>query len=177
MHNGLLADPTNPYTMAIKDLVRKGSRKMTVADHQKRDRLEWEGSLYWDETDGPIVPSDCIERCVQIGAQKDRRGKDARAAVFMTETHAKLEYNGPRTKDALWADSRFSLRKGVVVNRGRVIRVRPMIPTGWQLTTTLEFDESIIDDADLRKAVVEAGAREGLGDWRPKFGRFLVEFS
>ena len=35
MHNGLMADPTNPYTVAIKKITAKGSKKMTIHDHQE----------------------------------------------------------------------------------------------------------------------------------------------
>ena len=88
MHNGLMADPTNPYTVAIKKITAKGSKKMTIHDHQERDRLEWEAGLYWSEAEGGMVmPSDNIERCIQEGAKKSRLGKDFAAAVFVSGLH------------------------------------------------------------------------------------------
>jgi hypothetical protein len=50
-----------------------------------------------------------------------------------------------------------------------------MFPTGWVLRFELEFDDSVIGPKELVKAMNDAGALVGLGDWRPKFGRFLVE--
>lgn len=175
MHNGLMADPTNPFTRRIKEICAKGSKKLTDSDYEERDRLEWEAGLYWSDADGPIIPSDNIERCIQLGAQKSRIGKDVVAAVFCSEPEVKLEYEGPRTKDKLYADPRFSLRKGVAVQKSRIIRIRPMIPTGWKISFALEFDDSIINEKSLVKACVDAGALIGLGDWRPKFGRFTVD--
>lgn len=175
MHNGLLADPTNPVVRAIKKITSKGSKKLTDADYEERDRLEWHGGLYWDEDDGLIVPSDNIERCIQLGAQKSRLGKDVQAAVFCTQTHTPLIYDGPRKKEDLFADPKFTLRKGVAVAKSRVIRVRPMIPTGWILEVEVEFDETIVNPQNLLQAMTDAGSLVGLGDWRPKFGRFLVE--
>lgn len=175
MHNGLMADPTNPYTRRIKEITSKGSKKLTESDYEERDRLEWEAGLYWDEDNGPVIPSDNIERCLQLGAQKSRIGKDVQAGVFCTESSVKLEYDGPRNKDRLYSDSRFSLRKGVAVQQSRVIRTRPMFPTGWTLTFQLEFDETLVNEKSVLKALVDAGAHVGLGDWRPKFGRFTVE--
>lgn len=177
MHNGLMADPTNPYSRAIKEIVRKGSKKLTDDDYEKRDRLEWEGGLYWDDKLGPVMPSDNIERCIQLGAQKSRIGKDVQAAVFCTEPQFKIEYDGPRDKEAMFsaANGRFSLRKGVAVQKSRLIRIRPMIPTGWSIDFTLEYDESIVNERGLTKAMIDAGTYIGLGDWRPKFGRFTVE--
>jgi hypothetical protein len=178
MHNGLMADPTNPYTIRIKEICAKGSKKMTTADYEERDRLEWEAGLYWDDEHGLIIPSDNIERCVQLGAQKSRLGKDVQAAVFVAPNSVtKISYEGPKTKEALYKSKRFELRKGVKVQQSRIIRVRPMIPTGWSITFTLEYDETIINQKSLQKALVDAGALVGLGDWRPKFGRFSCEFA
>lgn len=175
MHNGLMADPTHPIVRRIKEIVRKGSKKMTDSDYEERDRLEWEAGLYWDEKKGPIIPSDNIERCIQLGAQKSRLGKDCAAAVFCSEPEIELEYDGPRNMDKLYADPRFILRKGVAIQKSRLIRIRPMFPTGWKIKFDLEFDASILNEANLLKACVDAGALVGLGDWRPKFGRFLCE--
>jgi len=175
MHNGLMADPTNPLVRRIKEITSKGSKKLTESDYEERDRLEWDAGLYWDTEDGLIMPSDNIERCIQLGAQKSRIGKDVQAAVFCTVPHVKVSYSGPKDRDKMFADPRFTLRKGVAVQKARIIRIRPLIPTGWSLAFTVEFDETIVNPKSLLKAMVDAGAIVGLGDWRPKFGRFLVE--
>ena len=57
----------------------------------------------------------------------------------------------------------------------RIIRIRPLIPTGWTMTFTVEFDESIVNKQAVATALTEASSLVGLGDWRPKFGRFTVE--
>ena len=175
MHNGLMADPTNPKVRRIKEITSKGSKKLTESDYEERDRLEWEAGLYWDEKDGAIIPSDNIERCIQLGAQKSRIGKDVQAAVFCSDVHARLDYEGSRNLDKCYADPRFTLRKGVAVQKARIIRIRPMFPTGWSITFSVEFDDTILNEKNLLKAMQDAGALIGLGDWRPKFGRFLVE--
>lgn len=175
MHNGLMADPTNPLVRRIKEITSKGSKKLTDADYEERDRLEWEAGLYWDSNEGLIMPSDNIERCIQLGAQKSRIGKDVQAAVFCAVPQVAIDYTGPKDKEKLYADPRFTLRKGVAVQKARVIRIRPMIPTGWSMTFDVEFDDGIVNPKNLLKAMTDAGSLVGLGDWRPKFGRFLVE--
>ena len=57
----------------------------------------------------------------------------------------------------------------------RVMKVRPMVPTGWQLKFSVEYDENLVNEKDLHRAMVDAGTLVGLGNWRPKFGRFLVK--
>ena len=175
MHNGLMADPTNPMVKQIKAITSKGSKKLTESDYERRDRLEWEAGLYWSDELGLVMPSDNIERCIQLGAQKSRIGKDVQAAVFCDAPEYKVNYVGPKKKDALYADPKFTLRKGVAIMNSRIIRIRPMVPTGWSITFVIEWDDSIVDEKSLVKAMADAGSLVGLGDWRPKFGRFLVE--
>jgi hypothetical protein len=175
MHNGQTADPTNEYSRAKKEITSKGTKKMTDSDYEQLNRLDWESGLYWDKTLGPVIPSDNIERCIQLGAQKSRIGKDVQASVFCTSSVIRLDYKGPRDKDELYKTPGYSLRKGVAVNQSRVMRVRPMFPTGWSLEFELEFDDSLVDESALVKAMINAGALVGLGDWRPKFGRFTLK--
>jgi len=176
MHNGLMADPTNPYTRRIKAITSKGSKKLTDSDFEERDRLEWEAGLYWDDKDGLIIPADNIERVIQAGGQKSRIGKDIQAAVFCVAPHAVVEHPlKGKSKEAIYADPRYTLRKGVKVQQARIIRVRPMIPVGWVLRIEVEYDDSIVNERALLKALTDAGSLVGIGDWRPKFGRFLCE--
>lgn len=177
MHNGRLADPTDPIAQKIADIVRKGSKKMTEEDYALRDRLEWEGGLYWTDGVGPVIISDAIERTIQFGAQKSRKGKDVKAAMICSEAEypLKFKFNGEMTKDNLYNDGGFVIRKGVIINRNRVIRVRPMFPTGWNITFDLEYDEHVLNERTIIKANEDAGTYVGLNDWRPKYGRFIVE--
>lgn len=179
LHNGLLADPTNPFVIAIKKITAKKNKK-TDADNAEISRLEWLGGLYLG-ADGKtlVIPSDNIERCIQEGAKKSRLGKDVQAAVFCAEPEVVIEQESIRGRapESLYDDKagRFVLRKGVKVTTSRVIRVRPLIPTGWSVSFVLEYDETIINQRNLEQAMRDAGALVGLGDWRPKFGRFSVE--
>lgn len=176
MHNGRLADPTDAYVRRIKEISSRGAKKLTDADFEERARLEWEAGFYFSSDHGPIMPADNIERCIQLGAQKARLGKDFAAAVFVSDDAVRIQYNGPRTLDEMYAQPlKFVLRKGVCVQKARIIRVRPMIPTGWKIGFAVEYDESVVNRTSIEKAMVDAGALCGLGDWRPRFGRFFSE--
>lgn len=178
MHNGLLADPTNPIVIEQKKITAKKAKK-TDADCFELARLEFIGGLYIGETGNLVIPSDNIERTIQDGAKKSRLGKDVQAAVFCSDTEVQIRHPliDGKTPEQLWEDKqgRFILRKGVKVTTSRVIRVRPMIPTGWTLTFDIEYDESIVNPRNLEQAIVDAGSLCGIGDWRPKFGRFTME--
>jgi hypothetical protein len=174
MHNAQLSDPLNPIVRQIKALTAKKTKK-TDHDMQEIDRLSYIGSLYLGENQKPVIPSDNIERCIQLGAQKKRLGKDVAAAVLCSDVEYRLNYVGPTGADKLYASPSHILRKCVAVQKNRVMRVRPMFPSGWSLTFDLEFDESVINFRAIEEAMTDAGSLIGLGDWRPKFGRFAVE--
>jgi len=178
MHNGLLADPTNPLVIEMKKITAKKNKK-TDADSFELARLEFLAGLYLGEKGNLVIPSDNIERAIQDGAKKSRLGKDVQAAVFVAETEVAIRHplTDGKSPDDLWQDKqgRFVIRKGVKITTNRIIRVRPMIPTGWTLSFVLEYDDTIINGRNLEQAMIDAGALCGLGDWRPKFGRFTYQ--
>ena len=61
--------------------------------------------------------------------------------------------------------------------KGRVVRYRPRLDS-WSCSFSIEFDESLLTEKQLRQIVDDAGTRVGLLDFRPAckgpFGRFMV---
>jgi len=45
----------------------------------------------------------------------------------------------------------------------------------WSVTIEVEFLPSLLNRNEVVEIFETAGFREGLGDWRPKFGRFSVK--
>lgn len=63
--------------------------------------------------------------------------------------------------------------RSVVVNRGRIIRYRPKF-NDWMITFQISIiDEENIDEPVLKEILDKAG-HHGIGDFRPRFGRFMV---
>lgn len=179
MHNGQLADPLNERTRALKRAVEKKS-KMTDSDHEHARRCEWLGGAYFAESVGFYLPSENIEAMIVAGAKKARKGKQALAAIMVDEEVVPLGLPqgcpSPRNYEAFMDDKsgRFELRVGVKVGQARVMRTRPKFPSGWTLEFDLCFDETVLNLADIIEAVQAAGQYVGIGDWRPKFGRFQL---
>jgi hypothetical protein len=49
-----------------------------------------------------------------------------------------------------------------------------MFPTGWETSFDVTFDPETLNQAQVIQFVATAGAKVGVGDWRPKYGRFEV---
>lgn len=61
----------------------------------------------------------------------------------------------------------------VVIRRQRIVKARPKF-NSWRITFVIHFDEELISKDVLRQILEEGGETIGLGDWRPKYGRFKV---
>jgi hypothetical protein len=62
----------------------------------------------------------------------------------------------------------------VIVQRARVVRIRPTFKTGWELSFEIQVGDDEIQPELLQDILMLAGKTVGIGDYRPKFGRFSV---
>jgi len=125
--------------------------------------------------DGKLyVPAIALSRAIVSGATYSKgkgRGslqKQVAACVFVTPETILLnqkKYN---------VDSRPVV---IPATKGRVMRHRPRFDD-WKLAFTLEFDENLLMENQLRKIMDDTGSRVGLLDFRPEkkgsFGRFMI---
>jgi len=170
LHNGALCDPLNEFTRKIKEISAK--RAKVDADHEQIAKLEWFGSLYLLDSK-PCIPSEMMEAAL-IGkggaARKVKMGKQAAAGLFVPN-HAPIEYDGPTDLEELYADKRFIHRSKVKVQTASVMRTRPIFRE-WAATIAVCYSPDLINEKDVIQWMQVAGEQIGIGDWRPKFGRF-----
>ena len=157
----------------------KGGKKSTGS---KDYTQEWRDYLYTTK-DGKIYqPAVHIEGAmIKAAANFKITGKRGasykelfKAAMFIGPDEI---LHGVDTPDQLDADADKPLYldcRPVVVQRARVVRIRPCFKSGW----SLDFEITVIDDelpADVvNDALILAGKAVGIGDFRPRFGRFMV---
>lgn len=170
MHNGQTADPLNKFAKAMREVSSK--RKKTEADYEEMARIEFIAGLYMD-ANGPVIPSRMIEATITNGAKTSKLGKLAQAGVI-ADRHATLEYDGPREASALFEDERFRFSVPVKIGQQKVVRTRPIF-NEWQAELTIQYLDDVINQRDLMTAIRNAGTYAGFGDWRPRYGRFVLE--
>jgi len=169
MHNARLADPLDPMARDLKKVTSK--TKKTDDDHAEMARLEFLGALYCDPQVGPYLPGDNIFRALVDAARKRKLGKKVTEGVFVTSSINPIAYGGPRDPNELWKDGGFVNRASAKVGMARVNRTRPQFTT-WRTNANLYLDTDVLDVDDLRDIVDISGRLVGLGNWRPRFGRF-----
>jgi len=135
---------------------------------------ECEAALYTDGNGGIVQPSSHIESAMikmavnhKIPGQGKKTFKDAfRAGIFVQPLAIPHEC----------LDWVIDLQP-VLVNRARIMRARPRFDK-WSLSFEIEnIDERILPEI-LEDVLQEAGRYSGIGDCRPRYGRFdVVEFA
>lgn len=170
MRSGQMADPLNPIVKSLQRLTRK--RDKTDADHEAISHLDWVGGL-WTDGGYPCVPGEAVEAAFIRAARTKRLGRIAGAGVICPG-NPRLEYSGPTDVEALWANPQFQLRVPVQVMGKRTMRTRARFER-WAAVVDIEFLPSLLNPEQVVEILRIAGDQVGLGDWRPKFGRFRVE--
>lgn len=161
----------------------KGGKRVTGAVDYSQ---EWRTYLYVTPNNQIYQPSSHIEGCMLKAASQfkvtGRRGKsykDLFAANVIVSPDKIL--HGVEMPDELDDDADKQLYldvRPVIVQRARVIRLRPTFKPGWKLDFEIQVTDDQLPSEILNDVIVLAGKTVGIGDFRPKFGRFIVsEFS
>ena len=172
MNSDRAADPLSTEARWLNEIA--GKRQKTEADMVELARRQFLCSLYLDVAGRPTIPTDNVHACLYAAAKRRKEGPIFSGSF--TVTGVRLGYAGPDDPDELWETPQtFVDRRSVKVGASRVIRTRAVFPE-WSLTVTAEHDPEVADLFHIRQWVQIAGARIGLGDYRPQrgglFGRF-----
>lgn len=170
LHNGILADPTNPVCLELEKVIKGNAKNLLQAA-----RLQFLGGLYLDAAGEPCLPVDVIIAGLICGARAHKLGKQAQAGIYdlPSKPTFALEYSGPRDPEKLYELSQFRDRRGVRVQQSRVIRTRPIF-RNWSCSFEVEFDPTLITHEQISTSLIRCGKAIGLCDFRPRFGRFVV---
>lgn len=162
----------------LDEMSKGGTRSTGAKDYTQ----EWREYFY--ETKGGMIyqPASHFEACMvksavnfKITGKGRKTYKDLfRAAVFVTPDQISHDTAVPESLDTDADKPLYLDVRPVVIQRSRVVRIRPTFSPGWNL----EFQIEVIDDQiapELVKDVLDlAGKTVGIGDFRPRFGRFMV---
>jgi hypothetical protein len=176
MHSPDTANPLHPIAILIKDITSKHHTKKTEDDILELARLSFIGACYWDDQIGYYIPSDNIEASIKEGAAKNKNGKKIVMAVSIVSSKIPLITDaGKIPPKTLCNDLEFNDTRFVNVKNGsqesKILRTRPRFER-WELEFEAKLETSELQISDFVTAVEKAGIYGGLGDYRPKYGRF-----
>lgn len=163
----LLLHRYDPAEVEVKANAQKGSRT------KKTDNVE--SYVDRDAAGNICIPGVNLKACLREAGgsfpdprSKRKMSKDLiRAGIFVVPELMKI--NGGVKE---WE---FLDKRGVCVQMSRVTRVRPGFKEGWTLEAEIRVGQpEHISPAFLERLIRHAGDFEGLGDFRPDYGRFTV---
>ena len=159
--------PLLQHRFPIEEPAEKSKKRMGSIDYTK----EVETSLYRSKDGTIFEPSSHIEGSMikaatnfQIPGKGKKTYRDMfRAAIFVEPMEIPIE---PQS---------FEVDiQPVVISRARVRRYRPRFDV-WRLKFKIVcMEEDQLDKATIHRILEHAGRFCGLGDWRPKYGRFKI---
>jgi hypothetical protein len=172
MHSDRFANPLDPLTKLHKELT--GKRKKTDEDLIAIAKSEFIGGCYWNDGTGMYMPAQNLDACLINAAKLQKLGVKFKQGVHVIEDELPLVGYEKMTPEKLWEDPSKRDARGVKVGTAKIIRYRPIF-RAWALSATVAINEDVVNVSEVKKALEDAGNLIGLGDYRPRFGRFTVE--
>lgn len=178
LNNPQSVDPFNRYAKASKEITAK--RKKTDEDLLKLREIELESKIYWDDAIGLWVPSTWIIAAIagQSWAKAKIKKAEIRSCVFINSSKIKLNYAGEskvKEKVDIVKNEQFHTVLNLKQGQVRVCKAAPIFHD-WSFKFELLFDDSIINESDLKNLIDIAAKFGGFGDFRPTYGRAMAEF-
>ena len=177
-NNPQCVDRFNQYARQIKRINDKKTRR-TDDDYIELGDLEVESKLYFDDSLGVYIPTTWLSAAIANNGFRVAKISKAniRGAVFMAEDKAKLSYHGDKgvkTAQDVIGDPEFRIKLKLPQQNVRICKAFPVFHQ-WNFSTSIEFDDKIIDPDSLTRIIEHAARYGGFGDFRPTFGRALAE--
>ena len=124
------------------------------------------------------MPGANFLRCLRTAATKWKLGKDVLRSVVVTNDPI-IEYEGSKNALEMYTKDQSYFSNTAFTSRG--VWVQRLLFPDWKCTFELMVDDEILSVSQLNRIITMAGKAEGLGTWRPRFGRFsaseLVEMA
>ena len=176
-NNPQTVDVFNKYSKLKKPLTAKRSK--TDEDVQNLRDIEVESKVFFDDEVGIYVPTRWVMAAIAKNSHAISKIAKAkiRGAVFTTHEKAQLTYDGMKkvkSKIDIVKNEQFVTTLILPQQQVRLAKSFPIFHK-WSFECELEYDDLILDEAQLI-AILEYSAKYGgFGDFRPTYARCLLE--
>ena len=172
------------FPLATLSTLMDGARRKTGSVNYSQ---EWLETMY--TLDGYLIqPATHIEGALvraaagfRVKGSKNKTYKDLmKAYVLVSPDEIPHQRNGeavaaPGPELALQPTDQLSVNiQRVIIGRAAVARMRLQIHTGWELVFTVTVNDDQIQPEVVETILAEAGRAVGIGDYRPRYGRFMI---
>lgn len=147
---------------------------------------EWKETVLMNADRVPFVHDTYLVRSISEGGKELKVGKSnlskkIYSCLEVSAVHSgKIYFEGMKVPEAPTTDDTQPVYLDVrsVVNpmtKGRNVRYRIALKPGWELTFTINWDDSLVSKDQMQTCVTNGGMYQGIGDGRKiGFGRYEV---
>lgn len=161
----------------LEEMSSGGTKKTGATDYSE----EWREKLYANGH-GVFQPAVHFEASMvkaavafRVKGQGRKTYKDLfKSSVFVTPDEILHGVDVPEDLTTDGDEQLYIDMRPVVVQRARVIRMRPTFKSGWKLEFQIEVLDDAIPQSMAQDILAHAGKTVGIGDFRPRMGRFNV---
>jgi len=176
-NNPQTVDPFNHYAKLKKPLTAKRS-KTDEQIQQIRD-IEVESKVFFDSEIGIYIPTRWVMASIAKNSHSISKIAKAkiRGAVFTVADKAKLSFDGMKnvkTKEDIVGNEKFITTLILPQQQVRLAKSFPIFHN-WSFSIELEFDDTVLDKDELISILSYGAKYGGYGDFRPTYGRCLLE--
>ena len=176
-NNPQTVDVFNKYSRLKKPLTAK--RTKTDEDVQQLRDIEVESKVFFDDDIGIYIPTRWVMAAIAKNSNAiAKKGKaKIRGGVFTTTDKAKLTYDGMnkvKSKTDIVKNEQFVTTLILPQQQVRLAKSFPIFHS-WSFEVGLEYDDVILDEAELISILEYSAKYGGFGDFRPTYGRALCE--
>lgn len=180
MNNPQTVDRFNKFAKRMAAINAKKTRR-TDDDYLELRDIEVESKVYFNEEDGIYVPATWLGEAIASAAFKVAKisRADIRGALFTTEDKLKLTFRDSdkvKSVEDIVKNPAFRICLTLPQGQVRVVKAFPIFHK-WSFSTSVEFDDKIIDPDSLTRIIMHTAKYGGFGDFRPTFGRAVAEVS
>lgn len=168
-HDDKTANPFNDYSKQLKAISSK--RKKTEDDLLEMARIEWLAALYYTPQNSYFMKAECFEGAFYEAAKTKKLGKTFKEAVRIPDTPLFHFEHEALTPEQLFLMDDYKDFRTIRVQRAKILRCRPIF-NEWNCEVEIWYEETRLDEQELKDIVNYAGRYIGICDYRPKYGRF-----
>lgn len=162
----------------FEELSKGGKKKTGETDYSQ----EWREYLYADKEGNIFQPAVHFDGALvkasagyKIQGARGKTYKDLfKGNVFTSPDEIPHNIKVPENLDTDADKVLYLDVRPVVIQRARIVRIRPCFKPGWKLDFVIEVLDDQIPANVLNEVLQLAGKTVGIGDFRPRFGRFMV---
>ena len=166
----------NKMVMATKEEQKAKSKLTGSVKGQEAIDMHYEEKVYRAEDGSCYIPSTHLEGAMIKAATEyiiPGKGKKTWKDIFkglVICTENKIQFS-PKKKNP---DEKYEAITRNPATGGRNVTIRPLYAAGWKAEFEIDCLDEAIDSDLLAEILGRAGQYKGIGDYRPKFGRFQV---